>query len=60
MLARILFNLTFLMSMISAFVATAKWGLTYALPAAMLIFFVGLLFSFMIGILMGASSIVNE
>ncbi len=60
MLARILFNLTFLFSMVMAVMSSVKLGIAYAMPVALLTFCIGMLFCFVIGILKGASSISYE
>jgi hypothetical protein len=60
MLARILFNLTFFTSIMMAFFAASKWGIAYAPPVALLTFFLGLMASFVIGMIQGASTVVYD
>jgi hypothetical protein len=56
MLARILFNLSFVLSLLVGVIFAMSLGWAYALPAAAATFLLGLLFTFVIGMIKGAAN----
>ncbi len=55
MLARILFNIILLLSMIAGILAAVRYGIEYSPFAALGVFVIGMLCSFLIGVLKGVS-----